>query len=150
MALINCPECGEKISDKAAACIHCRFPLECKSNNVCKINGVDKDLSPVLKLVNLGETDAEIIQKEIQITILCSGLSLQDYYELAHLIIEERKVPASFDHMSRTAKPLCCPHCGSTSISTGARGVNHFWGFIGASKTVNRCAKCGHMWEPKG
>lgn len=43
-----------------------------------------------------------------------------------------------------------CPKCGSTSISTGARGVNHFWGFIGASKTVNRCAKCGHMWTPKG
>lgn len=41
-----------------------------------------------------------------------------------------------------------CPKCGSTSISTGARGVNHFWGFIGASKTVNRCANCGHTWKP--
>lgn len=27
MALIKCPECGEKISDKASACIHCGFPL---------------------------------------------------------------------------------------------------------------------------
>lgn len=41
-----------------------------------------------------------------------------------------------------------CPKCGSTSISTGARGVNYFWGFIGASKTVNRCANCGHTWKP--
>ena len=43
-----------------------------------------------------------------------------------------------------------CPHCGSTSITTGARGVSGFWGFIGASKTVNRCANCGHTWTPKG
>jgi hypothetical protein len=43
-----------------------------------------------------------------------------------------------------------CPKCGSTSISTGARGVNHFWGFIGASQTVNRCANCGHTWKPNG
>lgn len=41
-----------------------------------------------------------------------------------------------------------CPKCGSTSISTGARGVNYIWGFIGASKTVNRCANCGHTWKP--
>lgn len=38
MALIKCPECGREISDKAAACIHCGFPLtEAK---------VDKPLSP--------------------------------------------------------------------------------------------------------
>lgn len=27
MALINCPECGEKISDKSSACPHCGFKL---------------------------------------------------------------------------------------------------------------------------
>ena len=42
-----------------------------------------------------------------------------------------------------------CPKCGSTSISTGARGVNYLWGFIGASKTVNRCSNCGYTWKPK-
>lgn len=41
-----------------------------------------------------------------------------------------------------------CPKCNSIQITTGARGVSHFWGFIGASKTVNRCAKCGHTWKP--
>lgn len=43
-----------------------------------------------------------------------------------------------------------CPKCGSTAITTGARGANHFWGFIGASKTVNRCGNCGYTWKPKG
>lgn len=45
---------------------------------------------------------------------------------------------------------LRCPKCGSTAITTGARGVNGFWGFIGASKTVNRCGSCGNTWTPKG
>lgn len=42
-----------------------------------------------------------------------------------------------------------CPKCNSTQITTGARGVNSFWGLIGASSTVNRCARCGHTWKPK-
>lgn len=42
-----------------------------------------------------------------------------------------------------------CPKCGSTNITTGARGVNGFWGFVGASKTTNRCASCGHQWQPR-
>lgn len=41
-----------------------------------------------------------------------------------------------------------CPKCGSTSITTGARGVNLTFGLLGASKTVNRCGKCGHTWKP--
>ena len=36
----------------------------------------------------------------------------------------------------------------STAITTGARGVNNFWGLLGASKTVNRCGNCGYTWKP--
>ena len=28
MALIKCPECGQMISDKSNACIHCGYPLD--------------------------------------------------------------------------------------------------------------------------
>lgn len=31
MALIICPECGSKVSDKANACIHCGYPIHKKS-----------------------------------------------------------------------------------------------------------------------
>ena len=51
-------------------------------------------------------------------------------------------------HLATKNEPKC-PKCGSTSITTGARGVNLMWGLIGASKTVNRCASCGHTWKPK-
>ncbi|WP_130849411.1 zinc-ribbon domain-containing protein [Intestinimonas timonensis] len=27
MALTHCPECGREVSDLAAACIHCGYPL---------------------------------------------------------------------------------------------------------------------------
>ena len=27
MALIHCPECGREVSDLAAACVHCGYPL---------------------------------------------------------------------------------------------------------------------------
>lgn len=43
-----------------------------------------------------------------------------------------------------------CPKCNSTAITTGARGVNNFWGLLGASKTVNRCGNCGYTWKPDG
>ncbi len=32
MALINCPECGKKISDKAQKCIHCGYELNSKNS----------------------------------------------------------------------------------------------------------------------
>ena len=43
----------------------------------------------------------------------------------------------------------CCPKCGSTYITAGTRGYSAVTGFIGSGKTVNRCANCGHSWEPK-
>jgi uncharacterized membrane protein YvbJ len=28
MALVNCPECGQQVSDKAAFCPHCGYPFK--------------------------------------------------------------------------------------------------------------------------
>lgn len=32
MALIKCPECGKKISDKSTVCVHCGCPLSAIEN----------------------------------------------------------------------------------------------------------------------
>lgn len=45
---------------------------------------------------------------------------------------------------------LRCPKCGSTNVTTGARGYSMVTGFIGSGKTVNRCGKCGNVWKPRG
>ena len=42
-----------------------------------------------------------------------------------------------------------CPICHSTQISTSKRGFSLMTGFIGANKTVNHCARCGHTWQPR-
>ena len=36
MAMINCPECGNLVSDKAKSCIHCGFVLQ-KQRNILQI-----------------------------------------------------------------------------------------------------------------
>ena len=35
MAMVKCPECGNEISDKAAACVHCGCPIE-KTTILCQ------------------------------------------------------------------------------------------------------------------
>ena len=150
MALIKCPECGKEVSDKALTCVHCGCPLVKK--NHCIINGVDVDCSFVFN-----DYDIELRQMEMmQYANLDAGV--------ADKIVEEwskkGEIPPVFNGKISTYKEdrrketeeynnqLHCPKCGSTSITTGARGVNWFWGFIGANKTVNRCGKCGYTWKP--
>lgn len=32
MPMIDCPECGEKVSDQSTSCIHCGMPFQSKQN----------------------------------------------------------------------------------------------------------------------
>lgn len=50
MALINCPECNEEISDKAGQCPHCGYPLDVKN----KENGSKKMSQKQVILVVVG------------------------------------------------------------------------------------------------
>lgn len=54
----------------------------------------------------------------------------------------------SMKQVQSSSNQITCPRCGSTNVSTGARGYSLVTGFIGAGKTVNRCGKCGHKWKP--
>lgn len=136
MALIKCPECGKEISDKAQVCINCGYPLD----NLSK-----KDRSK--KLVSLSH---------IGYTIIRDGISFDEANKLkinqekfgGNLVILDTNVDIAEYFKSWISTPRC-PKCGSTSITTGARGVNFTMGLIGASKTVNRCSKCGYTWKPK-
>lgn len=47
-----------------------------------------------------------------------------------------------------TDSKVKCPKCGSVQITTGNKGYSLLTGFLGSSKTINRCAKCGYSWEP--
>lgn len=75
----------------------------------------------------------------------------EDFYKYKeHKTNELESIKLQTEMRNKKTKLIpTCPKCGSTTITTGARGVNWTHGLIGASKTVNRCANCGHTWQPK-
>lgn len=154
MALIKCPECGKEISSKSKNCIHCGFPLK-HSTSKCLIDGKEYDLENVQQLLDANIEQIDAIKNAITNAIGTNNLiyfkaSFVD--EFANKIAAEHSIPKEYNSGTRKYNPLVvsCPRCGSTAITTGARGLNWTLGLIGASKTVNRCAKCGYKWEPKG
>ena len=68
MALINCPECGKQISDKAAQCIHCGAPIVKPSINVISSNQSVSTLKPVKK-ESITEKMKQVYYKRPIITI---------------------------------------------------------------------------------
>ena len=145
MALIKCPECGKEISDQSSTCIHCGFPLQNK--NECIVNGKKQDLSFILD---------QSLSREAKRDILCkiSGGASWRCNMMVCSIMQEGKIPPTLnirpdEDEIQSQNALACPKCGSTNITTGARGWKWTTGFIGAGKTVNRCGDCGHTWKPK-
>lgn len=65
------------------------------------------------------------------------------------IFLLKNPINLDFSTINNNTAKITCPKCGSTNITTGARGINWTWGLIGASKTVNRCGNCGYSWTPK-
>ena len=64
MSLINCPECGKQISDRAAACPNCGCPISSSSKSSISNNGLVR-----IKL----EPTPGVINRKVSIT--CCGKS---------------------------------------------------------------------------
>jgi predicted RNA-binding Zn-ribbon protein involved in translation (DUF1610 family) len=148
MALIKCPECGKDISDLCEVCIHCGYPIKIRKIQKFIIGNTEYDLSFVLKNDLTSKEKIKKIQK-------ISSCSLKEAMTIVHNIYDDyniidQQVTKKDIIQQANNNQVKCPKCGSTSITTGARGVNQFWGLLGASKTVNRCANCGHTWKPSG
>lgn len=74
----------------------------------------------------------------------------EDLYK-ARLDNENRLAKATSERLhEKNNNTLKCPKCGSTAVTTGARGYSLITGFLGSGSTVNRCGKCGHTWKPRG
>lgn len=163
MALIKCPECGRDVSDRAKACIHCGFPLNENvsryeiDTDVCIINGVQYDLSDLKNYVlnKQRRQEVSIYNKSQELIRMIPGFSILAAGNLMLEIERTGKVPRTFNAEQYTIKfkeddgLIHCPRCDSTNVVTGQRGYSMMWGFIGSNRTMNRCAKCGHKWEPR-
>ncbi|WP_418206056.1 hypothetical protein [Anaerotignum faecicola] len=118
-------KCEKCISDN---CIIFHNKITIPLYEIDMLKQVSRDKKFLQAMVDLQEND--IIEYQMRINQIEQQINIQK-------------------HQSQSNQPRC-PKCGSTAISTGARGVNYLWGFIGASKTVNRCSNCGHTWKPRG
>lgn len=163
MALIKCPECGRDVSNRAKACIHCGFPFnenipQYENNtDICIINGVRYDLSDLKDYVlnKQRRQEVSIYNKSQELIKMIPGFSILAAGNLMLEIEKTRKVPHTFDAEQYAIKfkeddgLIHCPRCDSTNVVTGQRGYSMMWGFFGSNRTMNRCAKCGHKWEPR-
>lgn len=148
--LINqtCPRCN-----KNGLCVVNGFREYCEACEICHYKLVfDKeDLPSNYACKSCGSPDGEIVETESTINIRCKNCGEDRIMvnKQQKEIVGFRTPPATRIAESKTETPVRCPKCSSTQITTGARGYSMMWGFMGAGKTVNRCAKCGHKWEPK-
>lgn len=165
MALIKCPECNNRVSTTIDSCIHCGFQISnmLQRDGLCLINEELHDLSLFKEeLINATKKGINVKEKvAYNIYEHVGSISIFAARKIVDIIIETGEVPNNFDgsYMLRTdalnkseEKSLLtrCPKCNSTQISTDSRGFSMVWGFWGSGKTVNRCAKCGHSWKPRG
>lgn len=54
----------------------------------------------------------------------------------------------AYDFEKKNDDTVRCPQCGSTQIHSGARGHSIVSGWLGSSKVMITCLKCGHKWDP--
>ena len=105
MALIICPECGNKVSDKAKVCVHCGYPLEevdlseqltdiASDEKKCVINNIEYDLLPVFNLVEEGNfVQAVVFLKKI----LNDSISIGNIVNIIEYIDMYKEVPKEYE-----------------------------------------------------
>lgn len=162
MALVICPECGKQVSDMAASCPGCGYPLE-----LLRRPGSN---SPAM--VPTGQTELERLTEEIysknpqnkakavKELHLAAGVSFADAKKIMdekfqqrsaagviQKVAEKEKREADRDiRRAAKSKVVSCPKCGSVSISyqEGSGG-----GFLrrAAHKGYAVCLSCGERWD---
>lgn len=139
MALIECPECGRDISDKAEACIHCGYPLSDKDR--ISLNMIPEfDYSTPCPICS--NTNYEYDDKTGYISCKQCGCVVKENSQKHIKYIEQQNKLKQYNNIPK------CPKCESTAITAGQRGYSLLTGFLGSGKIVNRCANCGYKWKP--
>lgn len=159
MALLLCPECGEKISDSCEQCIHCGFKLgKMSTDTVCLINGKEFQMYYFLNsILNCDETRKLIsIKKDFEKLTNCAGAA-----GFIKNVRDDQKIPASYD--SRTTEEVKkqtttifsnvpkCPTCGSTKIRkiSGTKRAASILSFGILSNNIGKtyeCLNCKYKW----
>lgn len=160
MALIECCECGHKVSEYAEFCLNCGCPvsiikkLSLKENQTI-INGVTFDFTDIKKMIENGEDVCSEIEKKCNVStyvsLIIKGIIRDNNNEIPPNLDEELEKIRSANGSrvaAADAKKIHCPYCKSDNvkkISMAGRAV--FASTFGlASKKVGKqwhCNKCG-------
>ena len=158
MALITCPECRGKVSDKAKACPHCGYPMCIGNteliNTIVEINGSSYDISDVIDMV-INKNESVYAIKMIMDK---SGADIRTAKGITDYIKEHKEAPKDLEEgryvspVKKDAKLLPhCPTCGSTNIKQLGVGTRAAAGAMFGlySKTARcqfMCKNCKYKW----
>lgn len=171
MALIKCPECGKEISDKASVCINCGYPINTINNNIlydaiyigfssknAKNSNEYNVIGQIKHILNLENISAVKKILDNPPYAIMQGINKDNAEWIKQLLLPygcniQIEITKSNDDNNSTLEKfhhslLLCPKCGNPDVVTGQRGFSLMTGFIGSNKTINRCGRCGHKWEP--
>lgn len=107
-----------------------------------------------------GSTECVVLDTDLDFSLMCSKCKTTKIIFTKHEITVNNKnkpkrskeeIEVSIQNLKNIREDILtpkCPKCGSKHIVTGSRGFSLLTGFIGANKTVNRCANCGYTYYP--
>ena len=118
-----CCKCRKKVSTRSEKCPHCGCVLVKKwynDANICKVNGVDYDLTPFMQLVHPeGMEDISTPMKEIEDLTNCAfaGSIMGIAHRNGGILPKEHNGP-TLDDMNRQEEEnaVHCKYCGSTNV----------------------------------
>lgn len=139
MALVNCPECGNEISDKAQSCPKCGYPIACIIKKEVKIKTLDEftifskstwkcinlETKELVFTVNAGSVAVFSIDSPIKIKMESTGGSYQSFESLVEpgqnyeMLLENGLHWKGVPYLSRV------DNIGSTDQDSG---ISSFWG----------------------
>lgn len=115
-----CPECKKAIREQCDICPNCGSEVDLSNPMVCKINGVDYDLSYFYQ---------ELTEKEHSLSLMGRlGAELRDFADLSNalflcdIIMKTGEVPKEYNYESVTewrkkrSSEVHCKYCGSTNV----------------------------------
>lgn len=123
--LINCPECGEQISDQSKQCIHCGYPLD-RAQNITSEN----IKTSIKKCPICGDEKETIIKDNIKECCPVCGYIFGLHKDLL------------------PPKTTRCPRCGGTAFTPVKRKFSILAGFA-TNKVDLVCNNCGKIVKAK-
>ena len=162
MALINCPECGKEVSDKAPECPHCGCPKEYYVSNDATVENKEAEICedyncPICKTSNNYSDVTQSTGAIQRICMVCgfiTTLKSTPAYEAEQKRRRENEKMQKQEQYDKThgnPQLIKCPYCQSTSckkIGMLNRSISASIFGLGSSKIGKQwhCNNCGSEW----